>query len=306
MRGMTSPLRSTTENDSDVRVNDGGDSANIGADVKGNASVPRTTVHVAGSKATSALINNQIRRPTSLHIARVWQHGRVDIQQRLLVIADIGGYTKFMVATRVSLIHAQQAITSLMEAVLDGATGLELAKLEGDAAFFHAPASHVDVLPNEVAEIRRRFVQRRDQLSNDAMCTCGACVNLKGLTLKFVAHQGEVAIHKVRDREELAGVDVILVHRLLKNTVPIKEYVLVSDAVKHVLPEEHVQAAEEDLEGIGNTAVHWVPTDAIADTPPPAPKTPTATRWWRKIGKEVSMMLSFIGLKKGPQLNNVT
>ena len=40
----------------------------------------------------------------------------------------------------------------------------------------------------------------------------------RNLNLKFVAHVGEVATQTIRDRLKLVGIDVILVHRLLKNT----------------------------------------------------------------------------------------
>ena len=62
------------------------------------------------------------------------------------------------------------------------------------------------------------------------MCTCDGCTQAGELKLKFVAHVGEVAFQKVKRYTELAGVDVILVHRLLKNSVPIPEYVLMTDA----------------------------------------------------------------------------
>ena len=53
-----------------------------------------------------------------------------------LLIADIGGYTRFMKVHRINLAHAQYVVAQLLEAVIDGATELELSKLEGDAAFF--------------------------------------------------------------------------------------------------------------------------------------------------------------------------
>ena len=36
-----------------------------------------------------------------------------------------------------------------------------------------------------------------------------------------VAHDGEVAFQRVKHLTELAGMDVILVHRMLKNDVPV-------------------------------------------------------------------------------------
>src|SRR5436309_13485617 len=54
----------------------------------------------------------------------------------LLLIADIGGYTKYMTLHRLGLAHAQANIVRLLEAVIDAAPGLELIEIEGDAAFF--------------------------------------------------------------------------------------------------------------------------------------------------------------------------
>ena len=57
---------------------------------------------------------------------------------------------------------------------------------------------------------------------------------MSDLDFKFVVHHGEMVKQKMAGREELAGRDVILVHRLLKNTVGEKfgsrAYALYSDA----------------------------------------------------------------------------
>ncbi len=223
----------------------------------------------------------------------------VDIQRRLLVIADIGGYTRYMLATRISLAHAQVAVTGLLEAVIDGAKALELAKLEGDAAFFHGPVG-AD-LAVEIGDIQRRFVAKKQQLIAERMCDCAGCSQLEALTLKFVAHSGEVAVHRVKHNEELSGVDVILVHRLLKNSVPIKEYLLMTDPVLEALPPKHTEGAqslEEDLEGIGATAVHYVRADAFADVMPPPAESKGVKKLWKKIGMELRSLPYWLGVKK--------
>ena len=51
------------------------------------------------------------------------------------------------------------------------------------------------------------------------ICSCGACCEANNLSLKFVAHYGEVAHKQVKDRSKLFGKDVIVAHRLLKNKV---------------------------------------------------------------------------------------
>ncbi len=45
------------------------------------------------------------------------------------------------------------------------------------------------------------------------------CVLIPNLNLKFFAHEGRFVRQRVAGREELAGTDVILVHRLTKNSV---------------------------------------------------------------------------------------
>jgi hypothetical protein len=39
----------------------------------------------------------------------------------------------------------------------------------------------------------------------------------------------ETAVQRVKHLTELAGVDVILVHRMLKNDVPVAEYILMTE-----------------------------------------------------------------------------
>ena len=190
------------------------------------------------------------------------------MSQTLLVIADIGGYTRFMKVHRINLAHAQHIVAQLLEAVIDGAgRKLKLAKLEGDAAFFYANGMEPKETARTFVAIRKSFLDRRDELAINRMCSCDGCTQAGELKLKFVAHVGEVAFQKVKKFTELAGVDVILVHRLLKNSVPISEYVLMSDALHQELaPSLGTEAnqLDEDLEGIGPQRTFYVELDTLA------------------------------------------
>ena len=56
----------------------------------------------------------------------------------ILVIVDISGYTSFINNRKVSLLHAEEIITALMESVIDRAEHpLVVNKLEGDAALLY-------------------------------------------------------------------------------------------------------------------------------------------------------------------------
>lgn len=179
----------------------------------------------------------------------------------LLVIVDISGYTDFITNRSVSLLHAEQIITELMESVIDRAEHpLNVNKLEGDAALLfreYQPGAASDCTTNVLAQVGGFFssfatclAEITDQRRN---CGCEACGNTSKLKLKAFVHAGEIAVKKVRQFEELAGEDVILIHRLLKNTVPEREYVLLTGAVRALAPDAvpALRPHAEDVEGLG-------------------------------------------------------
>ena len=150
-------------------------------------------------------------------------------------IADISGYTNFLAT--VELDHAQDIIADLMDTVVKGLRPpFRLAKFEGDAAFVYAAAEKVDgsLLQDAIESAYFKFRRRLRNVRQASTCECRACVAMGDLDFKFVIHHGEMVKHKMGGREELAGRDVILVHRLLKNAVSEKiggsAYALYSDA----------------------------------------------------------------------------
>ena len=150
-------------------------------------------------------------------------------------IADISGYTSFLAG--VELDHAQDIIADFMDTVVKGLRPpFRLAKFEGDAAFVYAVAEKVDgsLLQDTIESAYFKFRRRLRDVKQASTCECKACVAMSDLDFKFVVHHGEMVKQKMGGREELAGRDVILVHRLLKNTasekVGSRAYALYSDA----------------------------------------------------------------------------
>lgn len=204
-----------------------------------------------------------------------------------LVIADIGGYTRFMNAHRFALSHAQQTIADLLTAVIDGARPMfKVAKLEGDAAFLYAvesdSAAASDRVQKQIFQIRQAFLVKQQRLLADNICTCEPCSAIGELKLKFAAHHGEFAMQKVKRYRELAGPDVILVHRMLKNEVPSSEYVLMTDSVLPHLNDEvrgAIRSLEQSFEGFGQVTTHYLD---FTQLPPPVLPTlsPSRVRQW--------------------------
>jgi hypothetical protein len=64
----------------------------------------------------------------------------------------------------------------------------------------------------------------------DDSCACAACRSIGKLDLKIVAHHGRFLRQRVGDRSQAAGASVVLAHRLLKNGLPARAYILLTEA----------------------------------------------------------------------------
>lgn len=162
------------------------------------------------------------------------------VEKRVVVVlADISGYTKFMVENQMSAVHGQQCITFLIETLIrEIDIPLRLQEIEGDALFLYAedPGSEQDwqrVLEQVPAKLLRFFdaFYEGAVLATDATpCQCAICRNSSELALKIIVHTGTAVFHKIGGFNKVSGPDVILAHRLLKNSIPDDEYLLLSEA----------------------------------------------------------------------------
>lgn len=162
------------------------------------------------------------------------------VEKRVVVVlADISGYTRFMVENQMSAVHGQQCITFLIETLIrEIDIPLRLQEIEGDALFLYAEDPGSDdgweQVLQQVAEKLPRFFKVFYEgivLGMEATpCKCAICRNSRELALKIVVHTGTAVFHEIGGFKKVSGPDVILAHRLLKNSVPAKEYLLMSDA----------------------------------------------------------------------------
>ena len=158
----------------------------------------------------------------------------------LLFIPDISGYTRFINNTEIS--HQQHIITELLEILIDtNDIGLELAEIEGDALFMYK-TENIPSTAEILSLVKRMFIKFHAHLKyydKYRICHCGACEGATGLNLKFVMHEGEVSFLKIKDfKPKPQGKEVILVHRLLKNDIKSQEYLLMSEKINDLQPEE--------------------------------------------------------------------
>jgi len=228
------------------------------------------------------------------------------IQPTFMLIADIAGYTRFMKFHRASLAHAQEIIAQLLEAVINATSArLALAKLEGDAAFFYAAfpvgsEPSLEFVGEQAAAIYRAFHARVSDLKINNLCKCDGCMQAGNLKIKLVGHFGEAAVQKIKNLTELAGVDVIVVHRMLKNDVPIPEYMLMTEPVHQRIDSRMRERAQNhplELDDIGKTDSYYVDLERYVGEVPPAPKLSMVQRIARHTRLAVRTLPELLGLR---------
>ncbi len=153
------------------------------------------------------------------------------LQSGFLVLADISGFTAFVTATELE--HGAQVTGALLAGVMEAlAPPLEIQELEGDAVFALSPDDREDADPALIEAFTRAFEafgERQREIAQDTSCYCRACRGVLGLSLKLVVHHGSFLRQIVRGRARVAGPDIILAHRFLKNDVEPRTYVLFTD-----------------------------------------------------------------------------
>ncbi len=152
------------------------------------------------------------------------------MQEATILIPDISGYTNFL--TKTDLSHSTHIINELLQVVADSIQPkFTLAEIEGDALLTYAKGK---VDPKEIEEICseafKNFHYFLKVVQRDSVCRCGACNHAADLTLKFIVHYGMFEEVKIAQFTKLSGPDMIIAHRLMKNSVPSKEYMLVTDS----------------------------------------------------------------------------
>lgn len=141
----------------------------------------------------------------------------------LILIADISGFTKFVRETEV--MEGSKITRILLSSIMDSnILHLEVCEIEGDAIFFYKYGELPSVcsilkqyelmLDNFNAKLRKIKVHYKKRLE---------------LSLKVIVHVGTMTEYNIGNFKKLYGESVIEAHRLLKNPIRSKSYVLLTE-----------------------------------------------------------------------------
>lgn len=221
-------------------------------------------------------------------------------QPTLLFIPDISGFTQFVNDTEI--LHSKHIIEELLERVIDSnSINLTVSEIEGDAILFYRQGL-APTAAELLAQVQKMFINFHAHLlryHTHRVCQCGACSTAHGLTLKFFCHYGEVSLNKVKTHIKLFGRDVILAHRLMKNSIMGHEYALFTHDLMQACPQwvdmtdlawAPLNSGTEEYD-TGEVRYCYVSLDALnALVPPPSPEdysTPGATDLIMEVEKEI-------------------
>ncbi len=189
-----------------------------------------------------------------------------------LYIPDISGFTKFVTQTEIE--HSNEIISDLIEVIIkSNDLGLNISEIEGDSVLFYL-LGEPPVLEAIVDQSKRTFLDFHaaiQTMTQEFDCNCKACTTILNLTLKFITHWGECKEVPIQKFTKLIGSDVILAHRLLKNSVPDKEYILFSEKYldsqrsKSLIQEDWINYKQntEILEDFGQINTKYIPLSPL-------------------------------------------
>src|SRR5437773_349369 len=178
-------------------------------------------------------------------------------------MADISGYTAFVAGTEQD--HSQEILAELMEAISRSFGGkLTVDQVEGDALCCTTDRTDVGVT-DWLRETYRIFHRRLRDIRSATTCPCRACATVQDLGLKFVVHRGSFSRYEVAGRVQLHGNDVNLIHRLLKNTVPGREYLLATATALARRSRIPLHSRAESDDGLQSPRLHRADGDHDAD-----------------------------------------
>lgn len=206
----------------------------------------------------------------------------------IFLIADISGYTRFIVSNEKEMAHSQIIIRDLINTILEEIKSpMQLIRLEGDALFLYIDKDDPLVrwelvkatLLERLIDFFRVFSNKISELTLHKICNCNACNNVEKLKLKIVAHSGKTMFFHINDILELSGTAPIVIHRLLKNSVTADEYVLMTESALEdlMIPLEDVEVGQENYDELGTIRTY------LYYPPPPEPYHPDGTTSYPQV-----------------------
>ncbi|MFD1160912.1 DUF2652 domain-containing protein [Hwangdonia seohaensis] len=194
----------------------------------------------------------------------------------LICIPDISGFTQFM--SEVDFEMSSKIIPSLLNKIIySNEIGFKVSEIEGDAVLFYRTGN----LPSFKSLIEQcklfytDFYHQIDLLMAENSHKLESHIIPKILGLKIVLHYGlDIGKTQVGSNIKLIGEDIIIAHRLLKNSIESDEYLMISEAVLDQYKNQDIQketfwnelkSGKDSYEHIGHINYKYIELKPLKD-----------------------------------------
>jgi hypothetical protein len=192
-----------------------------------------------------------------------------DIQGAFFCVPDITGFTKFIATSELSF--SSYFIPGLLRRLI-GANIIKLnvGEIEGDAIFFYKTGRlpSISMVARQCRLLFQTFHEYLKMIEKEDPENYAKHLAEGQMGLKIIIHHGQIMAANIKGRTKLIGQNVIIAHKLLKNSIKEGEYVLLTqdyiDKVKGKdiaawFPWGEVKQGSETYEYLGQVKYSYIP-----------------------------------------------
>lgn len=211
----------------------------------------------------------------------------------LICIPDMTGFTRFMAES--DLAFSRKIIPSLLRSIVASNTlSMSVGEVEGDAILFYrfGALPSLSELTAQCKKFYEDFNAQLESLKKQFPDDFAKYISTNKLSLKIVLHAADMTSTHIEGMIKLIGEDVVVVHKLLKNSVEDAEYILFTEKLlshydqeelNEMLNWDQLKEGKDEYEYIGEIKYKYISLPAAN----PDKVTIPLTAEERKNGKSV-------------------
>lgn len=189
-------------------------------------------------------------------------------------VPDITGFTRFIATADISF--TKEVIPALLRKLIEAnILKMKIGEIEGDAIFFYKTGRlpSVNTVALQCKLLYKTFCDFLQVLEQNDSENYNKYLSDNQLGLKVIIHYGEISSARIKGHTKLLGQDVIIAHKLLKNSVNELNYILLSDKylskitnkkkLKFWFNWEELHTGKETYDYIGDVGYHYITLDEM-------------------------------------------
>jgi len=160
----------------------------------------------------------------------------------LICIPDITGFTRFMAETDIEF--SRKIIPPLLRSIVSSNNlNMVVGEIEGDAVVFYrfGAIPTLNDLLEQCLTFYTNFNEQLKTLMTDHADDFAKHISSNRLSLKVVVHAADITSTHIEGITKLIGEDMVVVHKLLKNSIQVSDYILLTEKLLANYTKEEIE-----------------------------------------------------------------